>query len=131
MKVTNKSRKIIAINGEPLLPGTDMELPESFQDHPSIIDYLKKGILVDSEKAAASSAGNGISDFERAKIAEEAVSRYKEEQAAIAAAQAEIKAVQSMKKPELLTKAAGMGLEVKDDDTVEILKEKILAALDK
>ena len=36
-----------------------------------------------------------------------------------------------MKKPELLTKAAGMGLEVKDDDTVEILKEKILAALDK
>lgn len=135
MKVTNKSRKIIAINGEPLLPGTDMELPESFQDHPSIIDYLKKGILVDSEKAAASSAGNGISDFERAKIAEEAVSRYKEEQAAIAAdeaeKEAEIKAVQSMKKPELLTKAAGMGLEVKDDDTVEILKEKILAALDK
>ena len=119
MKVTNKSRKIIAINGEPLLPGTDMELPESFQDHPSIIDYLKKGILVDSEKAAASSAGNGISDFERAKIAEEAISRYKEEQAAIAAAQAEIKAVQSMKKPELLTKAAGMGLEVKDDDTVD------------
>ena len=96
---------------------------------------MKKGILVDTEKAAASSAGNGISDFERAKIAEEAVSRYKEEQAAIAAAQAEkeaeIKAVQSMKKPELLTKAAGMGLEVKDDDTVEILKEKILAALDK
>lgn len=135
MKVTNKSRKIIAINGEPLLPGTDMELPESFQDHPSIIDYLKNGILVDSEKAVASSAGNGISDFERAKIAEEAVSRYKEEQAAIAAAQAEkeaeIKAVQSMKKPELLTKAAGMGLEVKDDDTVEILKEKILATLDK
>ena len=28
MKVTNKSRKIIAINEEPLLPGTDMELPE-------------------------------------------------------------------------------------------------------
>ncbi len=134
MKVTNKSRKIIAINGEPLLPGTDMELPEGFQQHPAIIDYLKKGILVDSEKAVASSE-NGISDFERAKIAEEAIARYKEEQAAIAAAQAEkeaeIKAVQSMKKPELLTKAAGMGLEVKDDDTVEILKEKILAVLNK
>lgn len=135
MKVTNKSRKIIAINGEPLLPGTDMELPEGFQNHPSIIDYLKKGVLVDFEKAAASSADNGISDFERARIAEEAISRYKEEQEAIVAAQAkkeaEIKAVQSMKKPELLTKAAGMGLEVKDDDTVEILKEKIFAALGK
>lgn len=134
MKVTNKSRKIIAINGEPLLPGTDMELPEGFQKHPAIIDYLEKGILVDSVKAVASSE-NGISDFERAKIAEEAIARYKEEQAAIAAAQAEkeaeIKAVQSMKKPELLTKAAGMGLEVKDDDTVEILKEKILAVLNK
>lgn len=135
MKVTNKSRKIIAINGEPLLPGKDMELSEGFQHHPSIIDYLEKGILVDSEKASTSSDDNGISDFERAKIAEEAVARYKEEQAAIAAAQeekeAEIKAVQSMKKPELLTKAAGMGLEVKDDDTVDILKEKILAALGK
>lgn len=135
MKVTNKSRKIIAINGEPLLPGKDMELPEGFQHHPSIIDYLEKGILVDSEKASTSSDNNGISDFERTKIAEEAVARYKEEQAAIAAAQeekeAEIKAVQSMKKPELLTKAAGMGLEVKDDDTVDILKEKILAALGK
>ncbi len=112
-----------------------MELPEGFQHHPSIIDYLEKGILVDSEKASTSSDDNGISDFERAKIAEEAVARYKEEQAAIAAAQeekeAEIKAVQSMKKPELLTKAAGMGLEVKDDDTVDILKEKILAALGK
>lgn len=135
MKVTNKSRKIIAINEEPLLPGTDMELPEGFQNHPVIIDYLKKGIFVDSEKAAVSSTDNGLSDFERKRIAEEAVARYKEEQTAIAEAQSkketEVKAVQSMKKPELLTKAAGMGLEVKDDDTVEILKEKIFAALGK
>ena len=34
-----------------------------------------------------------------------------------------------MKKDELLTKAAGMGLDVKDDDTVDTLKEKILAVL--
>lgn len=127
MKVINKSRKIIGINGEPFLPGTEMELPEGFQHHPAIIDYMAKGILVDSAKADDSPADNGISDLERAKIAEEAISRYKEEQAE---KEAEIKAVQSMKKPELLTKAAGMGLEVKDDDTVDILKEKILTALE-
>lgn len=133
MKITNKSRKIIAINGEPLLPCTDMELPDGFQHHPAILDYLAKGILVDSKKAVVSPADNGISDFEKTKIEEEAIARYKEEQAAITAAQAEkateIKEVQSMKKQELLTKAVRMGLEVKDDDTVEILKEKILAAL--
>ena len=29
MKIINKSRKIIGINGEPLLPGADLELPLS------------------------------------------------------------------------------------------------------
>ena len=36
-----------------------------------------------------------------------------------------------MKKDELLTKAAGMGLEVNDDDKVETLKKKIIAELSK
>ena len=45
--------------------------------------------------------------------------------------EAEIKAVNTMKKDELLTKAAGMGLEVNDDDKVETLKEKIIAELSK
>ena len=69
----------------------------------------------------------GISDLERAHIEEEAIAKYKAEQekAAKAAAskEAEIKAVNTMKKDELLTKAAGMGLEVNDDDKVETLKE--------
>lgn len=130
MKVINKSRKIIGINGEPLLPGMDMELESGAEKHPTIADYLKKGILVDAKNAVVADK-SGISDFEKAKIAEEAIARYKEEQEAQKKKEAELKAVQSMKKPELLTKAAGMGLEVKDDDTVEILKEKILAALGK
>ena len=36
-----------------------------------------------------------------------------------------------MKKDDLLTKAVGMGLEVTDDDTVDTLKEKIVAELSK
>ena len=43
----------------------------------------------------------------------------------------EIKAVKTMKKDDLLTKAVGMGLEVTDDDTVDTLKEKIVAELSK
>ena len=58
---------------------------------------------------------------------------HHQEKAAKAAAskEAEIKAVNTMKKDELLTKAAGMGLEVNDDDKVETLKEKIIAELSK
>lgn len=133
MKITNKSRKIIGINEEPLLPGSSMQLPEGFETHPVIADYLAKGTVVDADKEVSAAESGKISDLERAMIAENAIAQYKKEQEALAAAQAEkeaeIKEVQSMKKPELLKKAAGMGLEVKDDDTVEILKEKIVAAL--
>lgn len=134
MKIINKSRKIIGINGEPLLPGADLELPEGMETHPAISYYLQKGIVVDSQNVSAEEK-TGISDLERAHIEEEAIAKYKAEQekAAKAAAskEAEIKAVNTMKKDELLTKAAGMGLEVNDDDKVETLKEKIIAELSK
>lgn len=134
MKIINKSRKIIGINGEPLLPGADLELPEEMETHPVISYYLQKGIVVDSQNVSAEEK-TGISDLERAHIEEEAIAKYKAEQekAAKAAAskEAEIKAVNTMKKDELLTKAAGMGLEVNDDDKVETLKEKIIAELSK
>lgn len=135
MKVINKSRKIIAIAGEPLLPGNDMELPEGYDKHPSIEDYLKSGVLVDAAKASTgnSEASGGLSDEERAKIAEEAVAKYKAEQEALAAAQAEkdaeIKAVNKMKKEELIMKAVGMGIEVSDSDTADAIKGKILDQL--
>lgn len=134
MKIINKSRKIIGINGEPLLPGADLELPEGMETHPVISYYLQKGIVVDSQNASAEEK-TGISDLERAHIEEEAIAKYKAEQekAAKAAAskEAEIKAVKTMKKDDLLTKAVGMGLEVTDDDTVDTLKEKIVAELSK
>ena len=134
MKIINKSRKIIGINGEPLLPGADLELPEGMETHPVISSYLQKGIVVDSQNVSAEEK-TGISDLERAHIEEEAIAKYKAEQekAAKAAAskEAEIKAVKTMKKDDLLTKAVGMGLEVTDDDTVDTLKEKIVAELSK
>ena len=117
MKIINKSRKIIGINGEPLLPGADLELPEGMETHPVISYYLEKGIVVDSQNVSAEE-NTGISDLDRARIEEEAK-------------EAEIKAVKTMKKDDLLTKAVGMGLEVTDDDTVDTLKEKIVAELSK
>lgn len=130
MKIVNKSRKIIGINGEPLLPGAALELPEGMEKHPVIEYYLEKGIVADSENISAEGA-NGISDLEKARIEEEAIAKYKAEQEAKAAKEAEIKAVKAMKKDDLFTKATGMGLEVTDDDTVDTLKEKILAELSK
>lgn len=132
MRVINKSRKNIAIGGEPLLPGAAMELPTGMENHPAISFYLEKGILADVAKSTAT-ADSGLSDFEKARIAEEAVAKYKAEQEAAAAAasekEAEIKAVKAMKKQELLEKAAAMGLEVDDGITADDLKEKIVAAL--
>lgn len=139
MKIINTSRKIIGINGEPLLPGADLELPEGMENHPVISYYLEKGIVADSQNVSVEEK-TGIGDLERARIEEEAIARYKAEQEnavkaaaakTAAAKEAEIKAVKAMKKDELLTKAAGMGLEVKDDDTVDALKEKIVAELSK
>lgn len=131
MKIINKSRKIIGINGEPLLPGADLELPEGMETHPVISYYLDKGIVVDSQNVSAEE-NTGISDLDRARIEEEAIAKYKAEQEnAAKAKEAEIKAVKTMKKDDLLTKAVGMGLEVTDDDTVDTLKEKIVAELSK
>ena len=131
MKIINKSRKIIGINGEPLLPGADLELPEGMETHPVISYYLQKGIVVDSQNVSAEE-NTGISDLDRARIEEEAIAKYKAEQEnAAKAKEAEIKAVKTMKKDDLLTKAVGMGLEVTDDDTVDTLKEKIVAELSK
>lgn len=131
MKIINKSRKIIGINGEPLLPGADLELPEGMETHPVISYYLEKGIVVDSQNVSAEE-NTGISDLDRARIEEEAIAKYKAEQEKAAKAkEAEIKAVKTMKKADLLTKAVGMGLEVTDDDTVDTLKEKIVAELSK
>ncbi len=140
MRVINKSRKIIAINGQPFLPGTEMELTEGMEAHPSILDYLKKGVVVDVDTPSATAPLTEISDSERARIAGEAIARYKAEQeeAALKAEQekadrreADIKAVKYMKKDELITKAMGMSLAVEDSDTVDILREKIIAALSK
>lgn len=131
MKIINKSRKIIGINGETLLPGADLELPEGMETHPVISYYLEKGIVVDSQNVSAEE-NTGISDLDRARIEEEAIAKYKAEQEKAAKAkEAEIKAVKTMKKDDLLTKAVGMGLEVTDDDTVDTLKEKIVAELSK
>lgn len=133
MRVVNKSRKIISIAGEPLLPGKSMELPEGYDTHPSIVDYLDNGTLVDAAKASSTAGCGGLSDEEREKIATEAVAKYKAEQEALAAAQAEkdaeIKAVNKMKKEELITKAVGMGIEVSDSDTADAIKGKILDQL--
>lgn len=134
MKIINKSRKIICINGEPFLPGETTTIADGSEKSPAMAFYFERGLVADASKVT-DAGDTALTDLEKARIADEAVERYKAEQAAAEEAkekkEAEIKAVQSMKKQELLTKAAGMGLEVKDDDTVDALKEKIVAALSK
>lgn len=126
MKVINKSRKIIGIAGEPLLPGKEITLKDGFESHPVIQDYLKKGILTDVENMTALPAESVLGDIERERIEAEAIAKYKAEQEAKAN---EVKAVKAMKKDELLKKAISMEIEVKDEDTAEAIREQILNAI--
>ena len=81
MRIVNRSKKIIGIKGEPLLPGDTMKLPEGYENHPVIADYLKRGIVADEAKGDLPSVGTeGVSDLERAQIAREAVAEYKRAQ---------------------------------------------------
>lgn len=125
MKIINKSRKIIGINGEPFLPGKVMVLADGMEKNPCIADYLAKGILANADAGGVNT--EAVSEAEKAKIEEEAVERYKAQQAGH---DAEVAAVKSMKKKDdLLTKAAGMGIDVGDNDTIEDVRGKILEAL--
>ena len=79
MKIVNKSRKIISIGGMALLPGKTMELPKGVEKHPSILDYLKKGVVADVNAVTTSFVSADISDEEKTKIAEEAIAKYKDD----------------------------------------------------
>lgn len=130
MKVINGSRKIIGIAGEPLLPDKEMTLDAEMEKHPAILEYLKKGVLIDADKAKDVPVADGIDPVERERIEAEAIRKYKEEQAAAEAKANEIKAVKAMKKDELMKKAVAMGIEVKDEDTADAIREQILKAIE-
>ena len=67
MEIINKSRKIIGINGEPLLPGEKMTLHNGLESHPSIKEYLAKGFLVDANKEKNASA-DAVCDAEKRRL---------------------------------------------------------------
>lgn len=134
MRIVNSSRKVIGIQGKTLLPGEKLTLKQGEEQHPMIQFYLKQGILCDADSETKISSGH-MHQAEREKIEKEAIERYKKEQAEYQEAkekkEAEIKAIQGMKKKELVKKALGMGIEVQDSDTEEILKEKIIQEMNK
>jgi len=134
MRIVNSSRKVLSIQGKTLLPGEILTLKLGEEQHPTIQFYLKQGILSDADSERKSSSGN-IHPAEREKIEKEAIERYKKEQAEYQEAkekkEAERKAIQGMKKKELVKKDLGMGIEVQDSDTEEVLKEKIIQEMNK
>ncbi len=136
MRVINKSRKIISIGREPFLPGTELELPEGMESHPAIMDYLKKGVIVEAGSGITPSCIiSEISEAQKREIAEEAIAQYKAVQEAAGQKnekrEEELKAIKAMNKDGLITKAIGMGIEVNDSDTAPVLREKITAVLSK
>lgn len=134
MRVTNISRKIISIFGKTLLPGENVKLDNVDESNPTIQFYLQTKVLAAGNAEAAQPKGPDIGNAEREKIAREAVEKYKQEQEEYRKKaeekENEIKAVKGMKKKEdLIKKAIGLGLEFADSDSADMLKEKIIHAL--
>lgn len=134
MRVTNISRKIISIFGKTLLPGENVKLDNIDESNPTIQFYLQTKVLAVGNTETAQPKGPDIGDAEREKIAREAVERYKQQQEEHAKKaeekENEIKAVKGMKKKDdLIKKAIGLGLEFADSDSADMLKEKIIHAL--
>lgn len=134
MRVTNISRKIISIFGKTLLPGENVKLDNVDESNPTIQFYLQTKVLAVGNAEAAQPKGPDIGDAEREKIAREAVEKYKQEQGEYRkkaeAREDEIRAVKGMKKKDdLIKKAIGLGLEFADSDSADMLKEKIIHAL--
>ncbi len=134
MRVTNISRKIISIFGKTLLPGENVKLDNVDESHPTIQFYLQTKVLAVGNTEAAQMKGSDIGEAEREKIAREAVEKYKQEQEEYRKKaeekENEIKAVKGIKKKEdLIKKAIGLGLEFADSDSADVLKEKIIHAL--
>lgn len=135
MRIINSSRKVIGIKEKTLLPGETLILEHGEEKNPTIQFYLKQGILSNADSKKVGFSDSDINQEEKEKIEKEAVERYKKEQEEYQAAkdkkEAEIKAVKGMKKKDLAKKALGMGIEFQDSDTEEILKEKIIQAINK
>uniref|UniRef100_N2B865 Uncharacterized protein n=1 Tax=Eubacterium plexicaudatum ASF492 TaxID=1235802 RepID=N2B865_9FIRM len=134
MRVTNISRKIISIFGKTLLPGEDVKLDNVDESNPTIQFYLKAKVLAVGNTSAAQMKISDTGETEREKIAREAVEKYKQEQEEYRKKaeekENEIKAVKGMKKKEdLIKKAIGLGLEFSDSDSADMLREKIIHAL--
>lgn len=120
MRIRNNSRKIIAIENQPLLPNETVEIEGSLEEHPELSFLFDSGMIVDVD------AATHISHEDKMKIIENAMAEVATKKKAY---EEDVKAVAKMKKPELLIKAAGMGIEVSDDETADSIREKIVNAL--
>lgn len=50
MKITNKSNKIIGMNGFSILPGETAECPAAYENNPVVQKYISQGIFEKAEE---------------------------------------------------------------------------------
>lgn len=86
MKITNKSKKIIGMNGLSILPGETGECPKGYEDNPVIKKYIANGTFTVADNAEESSpAAPGAGDGEPAGTGKGLSEMTKEELTAYAA----------------------------------------------
>lgn len=125
----NISTKIIGGLGDAFLPGTTVPYTEELKRHPAIRFYIEQKILklVDQENGTEEHQETVVSDEEKKRIAEEAIAEYKKQLAESEAKKEAIAAIKGMKKAELETKAVEFGVELTGSETVDQLKDKLIA----
>lgn len=128
MHITNQSRKVIGIAGEPLLPGDTKEIPEEYINHPSIQEYVKKGVVSTDQVVTAPFVIHEISDAKKEEIEKAAIARYLAEQQT-KQTQSETGTIKSTKKSESSKKAKPVEATVTNESTEDQLEEKDIQEL--
>lgn len=135
MLVKNMGKKCIGFGKEVILPDETKPLPAGYgETHPTVAFYLAKGYLVKVDPPAAEPSANpetGEGNENPPQVDPFALTdEQKAEAARKADIEAKIKAVGEMKNREpLRVEAAALGIEFKDTDTVEVLKQKVTEKL--
>lgn len=126
MLVKNTSQKVIGFGTLCLLPGETKELPAGFgENHPVVLFYLKKKYIVKADSTTSSNdetdtGGDTLTDEQKAAAADAA------KKAGIAS---KIKKVAKMNLDPLRKEATALGITFTEDDTVDVLRQKITEKL--
>ncbi|MCI9097726.1 MAG: hypothetical protein HFI95_16380 [Lachnospiraceae bacterium] len=79
MKITNKSNKIIGMNGLSILPGETAQCPAEYENNPVIQKYISNGVFEKVDEKGESGEENGETEKALSDMTKEELTAYASE----------------------------------------------------